>query len=200
MMFRLFIFVGFLSCGVFGHSINDTNKLYKKLMTDYNKDVRGTLDQTEPTWLSVQFHLISINSYSDVTGTFSLVGYFTFEWTDDRMIWNPTEYNDQYSITFPESQVWIPTIILSNSQREEDILVLGNDKILVRYDPDGTTYWYPGHLFLVFCASNIRDYPFDTQVLLLNIFTHNSFNQLKIKQMKKHIRFYAPAIKWQGGI
>ena len=156
---------GFIICSVMGHSINDTNKLYKKLMTDYNKDVRGTLDQTEPTWLSVQFHLISINSYSDVTGTFSLVGYFTFEWTDDRMIWNPTEYNDQYSITFPESQVWIPTIILSNSQREEDILVLGNDKILVRYDPDGTTYWYPGHLFLVFCASNIRDYPFDTQVL-----------------------------------
>ena len=81
------------------------------------------------------------------------------------MTWNVSEYNGVSTITFPQNDVWIPTVALSNSQNEDESVYLGNDKLLVRYLHDGTAYWYPGQLFKSFCAPDVKDYPFDHQVI-----------------------------------
>ena len=156
-----FIFFKTFQC----QSIDDTEKLYNDLIGKYNKNIRGNEDQSEPTYLAFIFHASNLVSFDEVTGTLSLAGWFTMIWRDERMEWDPEEYDGIESINFPQDDVWIPTIVLSNSQNEGENLYLGNSKLLVRYTSDGTAFWYPGHLFKSFCAPNVRDYPFDHQVI-----------------------------------
>ena len=156
-----FVFFKTFQC----QSIDDTEKLYTDLLGKYNKHIRGHEDQSEPTYLAFIFHASNLVSFDEVTGTLSLAGWFTLLWRDERMVWDPEEYDGIESINFAQDDVWIPTILLSNSQNEGENLYLGNSKLLVRYTSDGTAYWYPGHLFKSFCAPNVRDYPFDHQVI-----------------------------------
>ena len=146
-------------------SITDTEKLYSDLQKNYNKNIRGTLDQSKPTNLGFIFHAAHLVAFDEVTATLSLMGYFTILWQDQRMVWNITDYNGIESINFPQNDVWIPAIVLSNSQNEGENSYLGNDKLLVRYTNVGTASWYPGQLFKSFCAPDVKNYPFDRQVI-----------------------------------
>ncbi|KAK3094005.1 hypothetical protein FSP39_022807 [Pinctada imbricata] len=137
--------------------LNDTNKLYSDLLQGYNKDVRGTSDQDSTTGVAIKFSVVSINGFDEVSGTFSVIGYFEMFWKDDRMTWDVTKYNGVTSMTFPQTSVWVPVIIHSNANGDEGLQPLGYDWMIVRYLPDGTAIWSPGSLFQTYCAANIKD-------------------------------------------
>ena len=150
---------------LFCQKITDTENLYNILLTNYNKNIRGNIDQSQSTQLGFIFHATNLISFDELTATLSMSGYFTVVWKDERMRWNITENNGIESITFCMDDVWIPMVALSNSQNEEENVYLGNDKLLVRYTSDGTAYWYPGALFKSFCRPDVKDYPFDKLVI-----------------------------------
>ena len=162
-----FILICIILCQgkLYCQNITDTENLYNTLLTKYNKNIRGNINQSQSTQLGFIFHATNLISFDELTATLSMSGYFTVIWKDERMRWNVTENNGIESITFPQDDVWIPTVALSNSQNEEDNVYLGNDKLLVRYISDGTAYWYPGALFKSFCRPDVKDYPFDKQVI-----------------------------------
>ena len=162
----------------FGQTLNNTNELYTDLTQNYNKNIRGIINQADSTIIQVKFHLSNINDYDIVNSRFSLAGYLTFQWIDQRMTWDPAKYGNVESVTFPQNDVWIPNIILGNSNRDDGLLYLGDDEVLVRYAADGSAYWYPGHLFQAYCPPNVKDFPFDTQVFC---------NLLKIKHVFKNV-------------
>ena len=166
---RKTVFIIFVSYSVFVkilfcQNITDTEKLYTRLQTNYNKNIRGNSDQAKPTEIGFIFSAINLVSFDEVTASFSLSGHLYITWRDTRMIWNVSEYNGISSITFPQTDVWIPTIILGNSMKDGGNLYLGDDKMLVRYTSNGVAYWFPGHLFKSFCQPDVRNFPFDRQV------------------------------------
>ena len=163
-------------------NITDTEKLYSRLQTNYNKNTRGNTEQKNPTEIGFVFQAGNLVSFDEVTASFSLSGLLYIVWKDTRMTWNETEYNGVSSITFPQNDVWIPTITLGNSMAPGGNLYLGDNKLLVRYTSDGMAYWFPGHLFKSFCAPDVRHFPFDRQVRLLcasftvNLFLNNFYD------------------------
>ena len=145
-------------------NISDTENLYTSLLSNYNRNIRGNVNQSEPTEIGFAFHVSNLVSFDEVSATFSVSGYFTIIWRDERMMWNETECNGISSINFPQNDVWIPKISMSNSMKAGESLYLGNNNLLVRYRHDGVAFWYPGQLFKSFCAPDVRNFPFDHQV------------------------------------
>lgn len=152
-------------------TFNDTDTLRADLLKNYNSDSRGSLDQTRSTNINVQFYFYNINDFDEVTGVFSVCGFFYFYWTDERMVWDPQRYNGITKITFPETKVWTPVILLGNSNDESEMQSLGYDWLKVRYAANGTAIWAPGATFKSFCKPDVIEYPYDTQVNILIAFT-----------------------------
>ena len=165
--FFIFIYSSLLVKILLCQNITESGKLYTRLLTNYNKNIRGTKDQGKPTKVGFIFNANNLVSFDEVTATFSLAGHLSIMWMDARMTWNETEYNGVSSVTFPQNEVWIPTITLGNSMKDGESLYLGDDKLLVRYTTNGIAYWFPGQLFKSFCSPDVRYFPFDQQVSLV---------------------------------
>ena len=152
-------------------NMSDTENLYNSLLSNYNRNIRGNIKQSEYTEIGFVFHVSNLVSFDEVSATFSVSGYFTIGWRDERMMWNKTEYNGISSITFPQNDVWIPKISMSNSMKAGETLYLGNKNLLVRYTDDGFALWHPSHLFKSFCAPDVQNFPFDRQVTTCKFYT-----------------------------
>ena len=149
----------------FCQNLTDTENLYTTLLSNYNKNIRGNDNQSEPTRIGFIFYVTNLVSFEEVSATFSVSGYFTILWKDERMMWNKTQCNGISSITFPQNDVWIPKISMSNSMKAGESLYLGSSNLLVRYTDEGIAAWHPSHLFKSFCAPDVRNFPFDRQVI-----------------------------------
>ena len=91
--FLLLICIILCQGNVFCQNITDTENLYNTLLTNYNKNIRGNIDQSQSTQLGFIFHATNLISFDELTATLSMSCYFTVVWKDERMRWNITDYN-----------------------------------------------------------------------------------------------------------
>lgn len=141
--------------------------LYSDLQTGYNMYVRPAVDQNSPVVVNVTFNLVGIKDFDEVTGKFSVTGYFYITWMEPRFSWNPFLYNETYTISFPQKQVWKPEITMVNPY--DSIKSMGKDFIVINYIYNGFAYWTPGDIMDSLCSVNVKYYPFDTQTCYFNM-------------------------------
>ncbi|XP_060074445.1 acetylcholine receptor subunit beta-like [Ylistrum balloti] len=138
---------------------DDFSRLYKKITTGYNVNVRPILDIGQPTQVNASFLLLSIKEYEEKASKLSIVGIFTLTWKDAKMAWNPYVHEGIHSLLIPQNQVWIPEII--NGKPYDKIEPLGFERLNVRVIFDGTIEWMPGDVYQTTCSADVTYYPFD---------------------------------------
>lgn len=158
---RVFLLLVLFYKGISAESANDMDTLYKKLILDYNKEIRPNSNQSIPTMVNASFFLISLNEYEAKENKLVLSGGFRISWRDDRMTWNTSDYGGATDILFPSSDVWKPELLLVNPV--EEFRLLSNVEIKVRYTNDGSAFWGASDLFMVACSADVTYYPHDTQ-------------------------------------
>lgn len=110
-------------------------------------------------------------------------------WTDYRLEWNESEFDNIPVLRLPPSMVWLPEIVLENKYatfrhhvlflsiylfRKEILISLfllnSNDaQFQVAYYcnvliyPSGYVYWLPPAIFRSSCSINVNYFPFDWQ-------------------------------------
>jgi nicotinic acetylcholine receptor, invertebrate len=103
-------------------------------------------------------------------------------WSDERLVWNASEYDDITEITLPVNTIWIPDIVLQNGVGRNDYL---NE--FKYFNPwvsnKGLITWVPEVRLNTRCSMNIRDFPFDKQCCEINLYSWaHTDKQMKIQQ------------------
>ena len=150
----------------YSYSLNDTHLLHNSLLirNNYNKNIRGTADQRMPVLVYAKFFLRSIESFDDVAGTFSVIGYFLVRWRDIRLVWSRSHHHGILSTMLPQSQVWSPYIVVDNSMG--GLSQIGNGAGFVWIQNDGFVVLETvSQVFKSSCSADVTNFPFDKQVI-----------------------------------
>lgn len=169
MAVRLSHFVVICLALVDASSVWDVGKLYTDLIANssYDKRFRPVIDQDNHVEINNSFELVSLHTFDDITGELAVSGVLESSWFDERMTWDPEDYNDTYSILIPKTDVWTPYLILKNPF--DSMEIMGENSFNVRFLPDGSTIWLTGDLIRSACEVDILLYPFDIQTCSIQI-------------------------------
>ena len=73
----------------------------------YYKDIRPCVGCGTPLVLDVTFHYTFLNYLDEVAGEMSSIAYFTIQWFDSRLAWNPLEYEGIVTMVMPTDKVLV---------------------------------------------------------------------------------------------
>lgn len=117
--------------------------------------------------MAVFFSMISLKDFDVQMSRFSVSGFLTASWTDDRLTWQPSDRNNISSLLFYQGDILIPGLFLWNSHASIDMV--GFDEVPVRTTSSGSTNWNPGEVFEKLCDAVVTYFPFDTQKCTMDI-------------------------------
>ncbi|VDI28491.1 Hypothetical predicted protein [Mytilus galloprovincialis] len=165
--------------------------LMKKLfITDgYNKEVRPSLNQSEPLRVDLDLFLVAVNGIDEVKQKLITTGFVDIYWKDEYLQWTPATYGNLSTIYVSQDKIWKPDISLQNGFKKLD--ELGNGFIKVIIEKDGMLRWSPFEIFETKCDINIEKFPFDEQTCdIIFVVWSYSISQIKISKGLKGINFY----------
>ena len=86
-------FVLILPC--VSNKLHDVQKLQDDIFINgnYNKRIRGVLDQTLMVRVATNFSLISVSNILETEDAFEAMGVLSIRWFDERLLWRPEDYN-----------------------------------------------------------------------------------------------------------
>ncbi|KAK3105978.1 hypothetical protein FSP39_009981 [Pinctada imbricata] len=158
------------------------SELYSHIVKTYNKDIRPCFSERSLT-VAISFSLLNINELDEVTGKFSVIGFLYISWEDNRISWNPREFNGTRVLFLPQDMVWKPDLFLRNPFTK--IRKLGIDEMVVHYLKSGHAVWQPGDMFESVCRVNVEKYPFDVQTCSLTFLAWGlNKNRLQFRLIK----------------
>lgn len=181
-LFSLIITFGTAQTGV------DVKNLLTSLFTTngYNKNVRPTANQTQPTQVIVDLFLVGINSLDEVSQKLTTTGYLYIEWTDEYLTWDPVVYNNIELIRVSQSDVWKPDITLQNGFTK--LKELGDPFIIVSIDSSGSVQWLPMEIMQTKCQIDVTYFPFDRQTCDIKfVVWSNSIKEVNVSRGGKGI-------------
>ncbi|GFO30133.1 neuronal acetylcholine receptor subunit alpha-3 [Plakobranchus ocellatus] len=159
----LTVTLAFVQCTFGGFTIEDETRLRNDKLNSYNRAVRPS----NPTNILLSFQLTAISGVDLKNQQFSVTGWWSMHWSDSRLEWNQSQYNNIPVIQIFEDRIWTPTVVVDNSV--DDLSAVDEDTIPLRVDSRGTVNWNPPGLHTVNCEMDITHFPFDTQVCALQI-------------------------------
>ena len=179
-------------------TLQDEANLQASLLAGYNKDLKPGWDRDVPLQINIRFVLFSIKEFNFNTGKLSVTGLFFINWTDERLAWNPTNYNHTKKTTIPQNKVWLPEII--NVNPYDDLTGLRQDHLTIPLQYNGVCTWFAIQSFEVVCDADVTKYPFDTQTceLHFNIWGYNSHEiDLVISSSEIDLSLYVENSIWE---
>lgn len=144
-------------------TIDEETRLRSDKLTNYSVDVRPSGQTT----IQLSFQLTAISNVDLRNQIFSVAGWWAMHWTDSRLAWTQSDYDNIPVIQIFEDKLWTPTIVVDNSVN--DLSAIDEEKIPLRVDSMGTVNWNPPGLVSVNCDMDITNFPFDTQTCALQI-------------------------------
>lgn len=196
--FALFILI----VGIRAVSVNVTHckaeeAIFSDIMSGYNKHVRPCSNAHDPIKISVIFSLMNINELDELTGKFSVIGFFYISWSDPRLRWDPHNYDKVRNILLPQNLVWRPAIMLTNSFSRHH--GLGNDEMVIHFNSNGHAVWNPGDVIETVCDVDVENFPFDVQTCKMTYVTWGyTITQMSFKMLSDEInlKYFSPHGVW----
>ena len=174
-------FLLFASCVIIA---SDSKTTRERLLDDlfsaqnYNKyAMPGT--GTEPIKVRVALLPHNIIQLDEKSQTLEMSLEFSLLWTDERLQWNSSNYDDISTIYYPQSQLWLPPLGYINvvSKRHQ----AGYDESLVSIFNTNISnmQWLMFEHVVFSCDIDVTFYPFDTQECALYV----SFSPMVLKDL-----------------
>ncbi|XP_067675734.1 acetylcholine receptor subunit alpha-type acr-16-like [Haliotis asinina] len=124
-------FVGLLAiCAVAQCQFFDA--LYTRVLDKAAGTTIPVTGSREPVNVSIGMSLIQLTSLDAKSGDAEIDVWMEFRWTDTRLSWDPTNYNNASIIRLPASRIWTPDVMLYNghtSSRESLTVVDSNGSV-----------------------------------------------------------------------
>ncbi|KAL4239615.1 hypothetical protein ACF0H5_000423 [Mactra antiquata] len=142
-------------------SVSKEKALIKCLLERYkNYTTVGRPVTNTSDMITVEFglSLIQIMDVDEKNQVLETNVWFTYQWKDALLRWNPDEFDGLQKIMVPPESVWIPDIVLYNFA---DSRLTEQRPALVNVFSDGMILWMPQAILRSTCAFKSRYFPFD---------------------------------------
>uniref|UniRef100_A0A914W783 Uncharacterized protein n=1 Tax=Plectus sambesii TaxID=2011161 RepID=A0A914W783_9BILA len=143
----------------------DMLRLYRKLLYDYEADVRPAANHSSPLNVTFGFSLTQIIDVDERNQILTTNTWVNQNWVDYKLRWDPKEYGNITVMHIPHQRLWRPDIVLYNNADSHYTTSVMSTDIFVNYD--GNVTWLAAAIFKSSCHMNVRYYPFDEQTCLL---------------------------------
>ncbi|XP_078316181.1 neuronal acetylcholine receptor subunit alpha-9-like isoform X4 [Crassostrea virginica] len=141
--------------------LTDEQRLYKKLMNNYDRNTRPVFNASHPVNVNISISLTQIFDVDEKNQVLTTNIWLDQSWMDEKLIWNPSDYNNLTVLRIPCTNIWLPDIVLYNSAED---YTGGYMEALAMVSFDGTVFWPPIVKFRSTCEIDITYYPFDDQL------------------------------------
>lgn len=94
--------------------IPDEQRLLEKLLADYNPAARPVYNASKVVLVKFGITLAQISDMDEVNQVLTTSVWLEQEWQDERLIWDPNEYNGLETLRMPCDKIWLPDIVLYN--------------------------------------------------------------------------------------
>lgn len=189
-----FPIVLFQTCFVNGKK-SQAEIVYGELFADYNKNILPQEERSVPVNVSMTFLLFGIREFDELTGKFSVMAAFYLTWTDFRLKWNASLYNNTNVLVISESSnIWTPNPVIANPYDSMKGFV--NNMFPVTLNNQGKIIWVPGDIISSVCDVDVTHYPFDVQICELDfvcwgyssysLVLHSPTKELPLTHYSKH--------------
>ncbi|XP_062611295.1 neuronal acetylcholine receptor subunit alpha-10-like [Saccostrea cucullata] len=144
----------------------DEQRLLDALMTGYSKDTRPVYNASHPVRVSVGITLTQIFDVDEKNQVLTTNVWLDQEWKDEKLVWDPNEYNGLEVMRIPCRKIWLPDIVLYNSASDHNEKYM---EALAMVGSDGTVFWPPIVKFRSSCLMDMTYFPFDDQICKLKL-------------------------------
>lgn len=154
--------VGILRSSEGAPSSEIVQKLEHKLLSKYDKSVipKTTLESGVTVTLDLALNqLIDVNKRAQ---TMTSVIWVRQYWSDHRLRWNSSEYDDVKSIVTQASYLWLPDITLYNNAKD-DYNIDKESYHSLTITSDGNISRYFPTIYKSSCRLEVKNFPFDDQ-------------------------------------
>ncbi|THD28502.1 putative acetylcholine receptor [Fasciola hepatica] len=183
--------------GTFGDFvIPDEQRLLQHILKDYDPASRPTYVASNSVNVGFQMTLVQINQLDEVNQVLTLNVWIEQEWNDERLRWNPADYNNLQIIRIPCDKLWLPDIVLYNSA---DDYTSGYMQIKAMVHSTGNVFWSPPAKLRSACKIDITYFPFDDQSCMMK-FGSWAYDGWQLNITKRHedvdMSNYVPNGEW----
>ena len=143
-----------------------TYALMNDLLANSSADIRpGFGDDYD--FVNISFYLRALTELNEVNGYMSTAGVFEVSWIDDRITWDPEDYEGISYISFSSKKVWIPKLIITNPA--DRIYTFHEFDSDVWYTYEGEAFWWSSSVMKTLCNIAIPAYPFDVHSCYIEV-------------------------------
>uniref|UniRef100_UPI003F7786F2 Chemotactile receptor CRT1 n=1 Tax=Octopus bimaculoides TaxID=37653 RepID=UPI003F7786F2 len=172
----------------------DERLLREKLLTNYSKSIRPVINLTKVVDVTALLYLQTLYDLDFVNNFIMARYYLGLIWIDEKLTWNPLDYNNITSIYLPKDKIWTPPIKMCNSMdksEEND----GVGELMLTYT--GWINMWSFRLLHTYCQINAYTYPFDehTCEIYLCVALH-TINHTRIKELIYEDSKFTQNYKW----
>ncbi|XP_046557432.1 acetylcholine receptor subunit alpha-like 1 [Haliotis rubra] len=146
--------------------MNEQKRLLHFLQDDYERQVLPSETRMD---IHVSFVISQITELNEWQQSMTTNGWFTFNWLDESLKWNISDYGGIDTICMSSEHIWMPDITLLNTAEERNLMKNQNSPVCVHHS--GMVEWYHGDIYHSQCDFDISHFPFDTQTCHLNLST-----------------------------
>ncbi|KAL8596926.1 hypothetical protein ACOMHN_062296 [Nucella lapillus] len=134
-------------------------RLVRDLMSRYNRQVRPSLNSSQPLNVTFGAALAQIIDVDEKNQIMTTNLWINQGWIDPKLRWEPSKYGNVSVIRIPYDSIWLPDIVLYNSAHITSESVSTN----VIVSSEGNVTWLSMVIFKSSCAIDVKYFPFDTQ-------------------------------------
>ncbi|KAK3097285.1 hypothetical protein FSP39_008356 [Pinctada imbricata] len=147
-------------------SLTDEQRLLSRLLQGYSKYTRPVHNASHPVDVQVGITLTQIFDVDERNQVLTINVWLDQEWHDEKLKWDPKEYNGLTVLRIPCALLWLPDIVLYNSASDYNEKYM---EALAMVSNDGTVFWPPIVKLRSTCLMDVTYFPFDDQICKLKI-------------------------------
>ncbi|XP_052792341.1 neuronal acetylcholine receptor subunit alpha-10-like [Mya arenaria] len=144
----------------------DEQRLFSALMYNYDHNTRPVYNAAHPVNVSIGITLTQIFDVDERNQVISTNVWLDQEWFDEKLVWDPAEYNGLKVFRMPCASIWRPDIVLYNSADDYND---GYMQALAMVHNNGHVFWPPIVKLRSTCNIDITYFPFDDQICKLKL-------------------------------
>ncbi|KAJ8026586.1 Neuronal acetylcholine receptor subunit alpha-10 [Holothuria leucospilota] len=165
---------------------------------NYTSRERPVLDHNRTVYVNMQMYLYAMldlvilfqNERDEVITTASWMTLYRLcliffcsplynkqTWTDERMVWDPDDFEGLNVVILHVDEIWTPKIFHSNSLTKDSLEVISSERGSILLTSDGKVDLGVPVVQATQCPLNVRYFPFDTQICPLSFIPVNQYYQ-----------------------
>ena len=149
----------------FQSNYKQLSNLHKHLFKDneYNNEILPIINGN-PVNVTLDLYLIEITNFDSVSQSLTGTFWLTQIWQDDRLKWDPKDYQNATDLRVAATTVWRPDITLYNPSDGMHYPGEAEHQVMALVLHTGVVRWSPIVSYSVTCPVELRYFPFDVQV------------------------------------